>query len=526
MTDNARLIRRRRFLKLAAASLASGVAAPYLSRAADRPGVPHGVQSGDVSSDGAIVWARTDRPARMSVEFSTTESFREILRGAQVDALPGSDFTAKALATDLPAGQEIFYRVRFHNLAEPAIAGEPATGRFRTPSSVRRDVRFIWSGDTVGQGWGIDLSRGGMTCYETMRRNNPDFFIHSGDTIYADGPVLPEQKMPDGGAWKNLVLEEKTKAAETLAEFRASYKYNLMDAHVRRFNAEVPGFYQWDDHEVMDNWWPNQPLDRPEHIARKYSEKNMNALIPRAAQAFREFLPVRNFAGDPARVYRKLSYGPSLDLFFLDMRSYRGPNAGNREAEYGPASFLLGPEQMEWLKRALKDSRATWKIIAADQPIALYVADDWRTQTGSEAVAQNDHGRPLGREHEMADLLSFIKREKIYNTVWLTADVHYTAAHFYDPAAAAFQDFEPFWEFVSGPIHAGTFGPNPLDRTFGPQLKFIKAATKEQGVNLPPSYGLQFFGRVDIDGKNEAMTVTLKDVADAALWSVTLEARK
>ena len=45
------------------------------------------------------------------------------------------------------------------------------------------------------------------------------------------------------------------------------------------------------------------------------------------------------------------------------------------------------------------------------------------------------------------------------NTVWITADMHYTAAHYYDPNAAVFQDFEPFWEFISGPIHAGTWRP-------------------------------------------------------------------
>ena len=59
--------------------------------------------------------------------------------------------------------------------------------------------------------------------------------------------------------------------------------------------------------------------------------------------------------------------------------------------------------------------------------------------------------------------------------MWLTADVHYTAAHYYDPNKAQFQDFEPFWEFVSGPLHAGTFGPDALDNTFGPQLRYVKA---------------------------------------------------
>jgi hypothetical protein len=59
-------------------------------------------------------------------------------------------------------------------------------GRFRTAPSDRRSISFTWSGDQAGQGWGIDEARGGMRTYATMLRNRPDFFIHSGDHIYAD----------------------------------------------------------------------------------------------------------------------------------------------------------------------------------------------------------------------------------------------------------------------------------------------------------------------------------------------------
>ncbi|WP_372573805.1 alkaline phosphatase D family protein [Ruegeria jejuensis] len=127
-----------------------------------------------------------------------------------------------------------------------------------------------------------------------------------------------------------------------------------------------------------------------------------------------------------------------------------------------------------------------------------------------------------GREVEVADLLRFIKTAGVENTVWLTADVHYTAAHYYDPNAAQFSDFEPFWEFVSGPLHAGSFGPNALDNTFGPEVKFVKAPPEGQ-VNLPPSMGLQFFGLVDIDGATQQMTVRLMDRADTELYRVTLD---
>ena len=40
------------------------------------PRVTHGVQSGDVSADGGIVWTRADRPSRMLVDVSTRSDFR------------------------------------------------------------------------------------------------------------------------------------------------------------------------------------------------------------------------------------------------------------------------------------------------------------------------------------------------------------------------------------------------------------------------------------------------------------------
>ena len=513
---------RRRFLGTSAATaaltLGGGIARPYLSRAADRPQITHGIQSGDASLNSGVVWARTDRPSRMLVEVATTDSFKDIRRAVFVDALPESDFTAKALIDGLPAGQDVFYRIRFHDLGSPTISSEQVVGRFRTAPAERRSISFAWSGDTAGQGWGIDESRGGMKIYETMRKLRPDFFIHSGDTIYADGPIDAEKKLPDGSIWKNVVIEEKLKVSETLAEFRSNYKYNLLDRNLRAFNAEVPMLAQWDDHEVTNNWSSSKSLLED----KRYTEKSVPLLAARASRAFHDFMPIAATPQEAARVYRKVAYGPLLDIFFLDMRSYRGPNSDNTQKEPGPETAFLGREQLNWLKRELMASRATWKVIAADMPLGLIVYDDGAKKKGSEAIAQGD-GPPLGRELEFAELLAFIKRAGIANTVWLTADVHYTAAHFYDPNKAQFQDFEPFWEFVSGPLHAGTFGPNELDNTFGPQLRYIKAPSAAQGQNLAPSFDMQFFGHVAIDGATEVMTVTLKDWNDQALWSVKLE---
>jgi alkaline phosphatase D len=508
-------ISRRRFVSTVSAAALGGIAMPYLSRAADRPLVTHGVQSGDVSTDGGMVWARTDRPSQMLVEVSTTESFANVRALPPIAALPESDFTAKMLLENLPAGQDIFYRVKFRDLSHPQIFGEPVVGRFRTAPANRRDVSFVWGGDVAGQGWGINPDDGGMLTFATMRKYKPDFFLHSGDTIYADGPIKPEVTLTDGKPWKNLTIPEKAKVAETLDEFRAAHKYNFLDDNLRAFNAEVPVFVQWDDHEVTNNWSASKQLPDA------YRVRDINLLAARAARAFHEMYPMRESIVEPGRLYRTISYGPHLDVFVLDERSYRGPNGPNLETEYGPDAYFLGPDQLAWLKRALLNSRATWKVIASDMPLSIVVYDDAANKKGSEAFAQGD-GPPLGRELEIADLLRFIKASGIVNTVWLTADVHYAAAHYYNPNKAQFQDFEPFWEFVSGPLHAGTFGPNELDNTFGPEVKFIKAPGPGK-QNLPPSAGMQFFGHVRIDGASGQLTVTLRDRADTALWSTTLE---
>src|SRR5450755_172547 len=245
---------RRRFLSTTAATSFATLAMPYLSRAADRPQITHGVQSGDVGADGGVVWARADRPSQLMVEVATTESFGNARALPPIAALPESDFTATLLLENLPAGQDIFYRVKFRDLSHPDVSSESVVGRFRTAPADRRDVSFVWGGDVAGQGWGINPDDGGMLTYATMRKHRPDFLLHSGDTIYADGIIPAEVKLPDGKVWKNVTIPEKAKVAETLDEFRAAHKYNFLDDNVRAFNAEVPIFVQWDDHEVTNNW--------------------------------------------------------------------------------------------------------------------------------------------------------------------------------------------------------------------------------------------------------------------------------
>ena len=452
---------RRRFLAagLSSTALAAvGIAKPALSRAADRPLITHGIQSGDVSTDAGMVWARADRPSRMLVEVATTDSFRDVRAGVFVDALPETDFTAKALIEGLPAGQDMFYRIRFQDHSFPTLLSAPQIGRFRTAPSERRNVSFVWSGDTAG-GWGIDEARGGMRTYATMLKCRPDFFIHSGDHIYADCPIQAERKLPDGGVWKNIVTEEKSKIAQTLAEFRGNYKYNLLDRNLLAFNAEVPLLAQWDDHEVTNDWCPGEAPGW-----RGYVDKSILTLAARGCRAFHEFMPMRETLAEAGRIYRKVAYGPLLDIFLLDMRSYRTA-CGEDDA----AAAILGPAQMSWLKRELMNSQATWKIIAADLPLGVVSGD---------AVAQGDGAaaRTRMRDCRSPGLHQACRRFAIRSGLPPTCITPPRTITI--PNAAVFQDFEPFWEFISGPLHAGTWRPQQLDNTFGPRAIFQKGCGK------------------------------------------------
>ena len=494
----------------------AGQSPAIVTRDSARPGTPQGVAAGDVTSTRAIVWSRTDRSARMFVEYATTERFESALRVPGPAALDGSDFTARVVLQDLPAGQRIFYRVLFQDLTDLRTWSVPVQGSFRTAagSAVDRDVTLAWSADTVGQGWGINPDWGGLRLYETMRAAEPDVFVHCGDTIYADQPLQAEVKLDDGSIWKNIVTPSKSKAAETLDEFRGNYQYNLLDEHMRRFNAEVSQVVIWDDHEVRDNWYPTRNLDRD----ARYHVKSMALLAARARQAFSEYNPIPLDGDDPERIHRLVPYGPLLEVFALDMRSYRGANTENRQPVLNADSALLGPTQLALLKTRLAASRATWKVVASDLPVGAIVRD---FPSLFEAVANADDGPPLGRELEMADLLRFIRQQRVRNVVWITADVHYCAAHHYDPSRAVFTEFDPFWEFVAGPLNAGTFPPNEMDRTFGPEVKFTGTRPGMKG-NRPPSDGLQFFGTMKIDARTRGMRVSLHDLSGKPLYSVEL----
>jgi alkaline phosphatase D len=485
------MLTRRGFLAGSVAAAACG-RAPVVRRRV--PAVTHGVQAGIVDGSRAIVWARCSEPgARMIVEWDTTAAFARPRRIGGPVVRPEGDLTGTVELGGLPASQTVVYRVRFEREAE---RGESAwvVGRFATPRADR--FRVAWTGDTCGQGYGRNPEWGGLRGYAALRAAEPQLFINSGDLIYADNPIVAAQKTPDGRMWRNVTNERVARVAETVDDFRARFAYNLEDDHLRAFAADAGAIVQWDDHETHNNWWPGEQLGD-----ERYRERDASKLAAMARRAMFEWCPLA--AGQP--IHRVVRYGPLLDVFVLDCRTFRAPN------DAGTNTVMLGAAQARWLAEGLAASTARWKLVACDMPIALLIGDTAHI----EGWANGAGAAPVGREVELAALLGELHARAVANVVWITADVHYAAAHHFDPArAAAGVPFTPFWEFVAGPIHAGTFGPEVLDTTLGGEAKF-QWVPPAGTTNLAPWDGVQSFGTLDVS----------RDALGVVLWGIDGKAR-
>ena len=311
---------------------------------------------------------------------------------------------------------------------------------------------------------------GGMRIFETMRRLDPTSSSIRATAIYADNPIAAEQAMPDGGD----LAERHDRGKGQGRRDPAGVPRQLRLQSARRQPAPLQRRRCRCSRSGTTTRSPTTGIrarisrsDPDEERVRGDQRRPARPPAPRA--------PSRNACrcagiGPPGRISTAASpTGPRSRSFASTCAATAARTPRTGQARPGPETAFLGSAQIRWLKQALLASRRDLegdRLRHADRPARCATART-RSRTSPTATA-----RRVGRELEIADLLRFIRDNGIANVVWLTADVHYTAAHYYDPNQARFQEFAPFWEFVSGPLNAGTFGPGELDDTFGPQLVF------------------------------------------------------
>jgi len=359
-------------------------------------------------------------------------------------ASASSDYTSHVLLSGLKP--DTVYQYLVECIASGVVSKSGIMTFHTAPMSTEpTPVSFVWAGDLAGQGWGRSpnvtvtsafngqVLNEGYVMFEVMRQHKPDFLIFQGDFIYADNKIFPTVNLPaalGGGVWVNNPTKEFV--AVTLEDFRSNYKYNFGDSKLQAFLQEVPVYPQWDDHEVVNNWYPGQVLYQP-RFANYPNNTSVDMMAANARQAFFEYWPIM---GD--KIYRSQRHGKHLEIFFLDQRTYRNANGYNNETF---KTSMLGAEQLMWLKNGLKTSTATWKIVSADDPLTIITGGPGDYDTWVQG-----NNQVLGREFEVAEILDFIKTEEIKGVTFITSDVHFAAVMSYDPARATFKNFNPFYE--------------------------------------------------------------------------------
>uniref|UniRef100_A0A7S2UCQ4 PhoD-like phosphatase metallophosphatase domain-containing protein n=1 Tax=Attheya septentrionalis TaxID=420275 RepID=A0A7S2UCQ4_9STRA len=403
-----------------------------------------------------------------------------------------ADYTSKTLITGLTPGTEYGFSIGARR------------GRFKTPSSDTKKVNFVFGSCLGGQGFGRNLADHpdgeGFPIMSAMLNYKPDFFYCNGDWIYADETIHPASPQDYNKDRTSFIPPgmDNLPAAIDLDSFRNRYKYNLEEPQLASFLASTPMWNTADDHEI-----------RNDYGGKKMEQNKEEADIYHAGiQAFFEFWPLQGPPEEPKRLYRSASWGPNVDLFVLDTRSYRAVHVNEDDDDDKPQmAYILGAEQMKWLSEGLQNSKATWKFIGCSIPLSYKTG-----HMDSDGWSDGNTDTTSGAENEVFTLLEQIHTNQITGVVFLSGDVHHPFCHSYDP----FHTGEPlFYEIASTPFQALCLPVTEVDMSFNPTVLYAEGELGgEKYFN---------FGHVTID-EDGNLAFNVRDKKGASMFELNLPA--
>lgn len=457
---------------------------PYFAFAqnnnSDKLVITDGIASGDVTDNSAIVWSRVNTQAMMHVQYDTKLSFSNAKsKTLFVDKI--TDYAGHVKLDSLSPDTLYYYRVWFSSTPGNSNSSSKQSsgsmiGSFRTAPDrlTSRSISFVIGGDLGGQNYCRRIGGIGYPIFSIMQSLSPDFFIFNGDQIYGDN-ACPAKGPVNVTGWKNLegnfpsVTDKKVNwnnQTQLQDIYNKHWEYNRADPHLQSLLHNTSLYSQADDHEVVNDYggkwsyWTNATKNRT----------GFPNVVKAGINAFFNFSPIDRNKGEPDRIYRLFHWGKDLDLFILDMHSYRSRNDLPDIPQNNKT--LLGRDQLRWLDQSLLNSNATWKVISADVPTSIpncfnkeLGCDNWATN-GTSSAFQKTFTR------ERSDLLKFLDDHNIKNVVIVATDVHF-------PINILVED-DPnhdghkliYYELVSGPLGAIPLKANPLDPTINATSKY------------------------------------------------------
>ena len=448
--------------------------------------ITDGVASGDVTDNSAIVWSRTNASALMHVQYDTNlSSSHAKSKILLIDK--STDFAGHIKLDSLSPDTIYYYRVWFSSASDStnnttkSLSTRPDSmlGSFRTaPDNLTSEpVSFVVGGDLGGQNYCRRDGTGGIRGYpifSIMQSLSPDFFIFNGDQIYGDNACSAKGPSNVTG-WTNIegnfrsVTDNKvnwTNQTQLQDVYNKHWEYNRSDPHLQSLLHNTSMYSQADDHEVVNDYggkwsyWTNTTKNRT----------GFPNVVKAGIDAFFNFSPIDRSKVEPNRIYRSFHWGKDLDLFLLDMHSYRSRN----DLPDTPQNYktLLGRDQLHWLEQGLLNSTATWKVISADVPTTI--PNCFNKQLGCDNWATNGTSSTFKKTftRERSEFLRFLDDHNVKNVVVVATDVHF-------PTNILVED-DPnhdghkliYHELVSGPLSAIPLKANPLDPTINATSKY------------------------------------------------------
>ncbi len=365
---------------------------------------PFGVQVGDATATTAIVHLRTfSAPVLMVLAEARGEQWVELDRldgltpRARFDNAEPAGMAVVVSLVDLEP--DTAYSVVFFDGAARSVVS-----RFRTALAAEGLRRVVF---------GTTSCLGGNRPWPSLLHaaaEKLDFFGFLGDTVYADG-------------------------SRTVRDYRAFWDAALATEGMLQLTSSTSLVVTWDDHEV-DNNWDLRTLGEVRYAI--------------ARGCFDEAFPRMEGPGGSG-VWRVLRWGATLDVFVLDGRAERQPDAG----------LYLSGEQLTWLVDGIRTSTARFKVVFNSVPI---------TDLSAIFSRYGAEDRWDGFPAQRAELLRAIADEQ--GVLFVTGDVHYAQVGYIDPAGGVAAEL---MEVFTGP--AGSFANVAADLFVGdPQYLWLSSA--------------------------------------------------
>lgn len=425
-------------------------AAIFLVGASLKAGLTTGPMLGPVEMREAKVWVQTEGPSLVRVAYAKDGMESEMLWSLPHETDSTNGHTTTVILSGVEPGETYQYRVEVNSELVPG-SHEFTTPTFYHGRTPPPDFTIAVGGAHYVTEEGFEppyqTLGGGYEIFDAIQQTNPQLMLWLGNTAH-----LRESD------WSSKSGYIKRYSTARSAE------------QMKAFLANVPQYATWGSGDY------GSPNADSNYSYRSFAESSFEAFWPQATS-------VPTLEG----IATRFRYA-DVDFFLLDTRSYRNDRPTSSE----PLQ-VLGPEQLEWLRREIIRSTATFKVIAAGAPI-LNPAD---TRTNL-SYASNEHTK----------LLQMFRDEAIPGLVFLSGGKYYGE--------------------LTRLVHANSY--NLFDLTLGPLTAAPKDNQEELNFFRMPGTSVfeRHFATMSFSGPEEARVLTINVIGQSGnvLWSRNIKAEE